>query len=398
VCTSARDYFVAASIYAYAFVFPGESRAAPGAFDPRLRTAVDLYNLAITAAVRKREGTIDTRPIEFPFHLGTLHIEFDPEGLRYADRELGDIVPASQLEVRGLRNRYRQAGIGAPFLARTLPQEGVTMTISSARVALQLRVPITVFVRYSDIDEAFRTGEYHGRVEVYTENRTSEIDVGDQRVPLEYETTAALAYSLEKSNMWDFEISGFRSGDTATVGDGLVLLEPYRPGKIPVVFVHGTASSPARWAEMINEYRSDPVLRANYQFWIFMYTTGNPILFSAGKLRGSLRSAVAELDPAQRDPALRRMVLVGHSQGGLLVKLQAISSGTTFWDNISTVPFDEIELRPETRELLEKAVFFERLPFVERVVFISTPHRGSFLAGNWMGRVASSSSRRRNRC
>ena len=27
---------------------------------------------------------------------------------------------------------------------------------------------------------------------------------------------------------------------------------------IPVVFVHGTASSPARWAEMANELLGDP--------------------------------------------------------------------------------------------------------------------------------------------
>ena len=33
--------------------------------------------------------------------------------------------------------------------------------------------------------------------------------------------------------------------------------------------------------------------------------------------------------------------------------------------------------------------FFEPLPFVKQVVFISTPHRGSFLAENWLGRIAS---------
>jgi hypothetical protein len=48
-----------------------------------------------------------------------------------------------------------------------------------------------------------------------------------------------------------------------------------------------------------------------------MYDTGNPIGYSAMLLRESLKSAVARLDPDGRDPALNRMVVLGHSQGGL---------------------------------------------------------------------------------
>lgn len=391
VCESARAYYVAASMYAYAFVFPDDSRAPPSPLDPRLRTAVDLYNLAITSAIRQPAGKINPEDFSYSFHLGHLELEVDPEQLRYAGRLLGDFVPAADLGVRGLRNRYRHAGIGAPFLAKVIPQEGVELPLSSARVAAMLRVPVTVFVRYDDLSNGLRAGEFRGRIEIYTESRTTEIEVGNQRVPLEYETSAALAYSLEHSNLWEFEFAGFRSGDVlpGAIVDGLVMLEPYRPGKIPVVLVHGTASSPARWAEMLNEYQSDPILRAGYQFWIFMYTTGNPILYSASLLREALRKTLAEADPNDRDPALRRMVVVGHSQGGLLTKLQAISSGTLFWDRISDTPFGEIELRPQTREMLRKALFFEPQEFIERVVFISTPHRGSFLAGKWLGRIAS---------
>jgi len=140
---------------------------------------------------------------------------------------------------------------------------------------------------------------------------------------------------------------------------------------------------------MLNDLTSDPVVRAHYQFWIFMYTTGNPILYSASLLRQSLRNTLAEVDPNGTDAALRRMVIVGHSQGGLLTKLQVIASGDRFWSAISDEPFDGVEMSSDTRELLQQAIFFEPLPFVERVVFISTPQRGSFLAGQWMGRFAS---------
>jgi pimeloyl-ACP methyl ester carboxylesterase len=163
---------------------------------------------------------------------------------------------------------------------------------------------------------------------------------------------------------------------------------PHRRGRIPVVFVHGTASSVARWAEMINEFDSDPAIRQHYEFWFFTYPTGNPILYSANLLRVWLTRVVDQLDPKGEDPALSRMVIMGHSQGGLLTKLQVISSGTQFWDAISKTPFEKADLRPETRDLLGKALFFEPLPFVRRVIFVSTPQRGSFVAANWMGRLA----------
>ena len=76
---------------------------------------------------------------------------------------------------------------------------------------------------------------------------------------------------------------------------------------------------------------------------------------------------------------MRRMVLMGHSQGGLLVKLMVVNTGTKFWDNVSTVPLEELKLSEESRQLLQESLFVEPLPFVSRVIFLCTPHRGSYL-------------------
>jgi pimeloyl-ACP methyl ester carboxylesterase len=161
-------------------------------------------------------------------------------------------------------------------------------------------------------------------------------------------------------------------------GDGLVMMQPYRPGRVPVVLVHGTASSPARWADIVNEVQNDPQLAERVQIWLFNYNTSNPILYSASLLREALVSAVRDFDPEGRDPALRDMVVMGHSQGGLLTRLAVTESGTRFWDAFAKVPFAEIRGMPEERALLQKVAFFEPLPFVTRVVFMATPHRGSY--------------------
>jgi pimeloyl-ACP methyl ester carboxylesterase len=248
-----------------------------------------------------------------------------------------------------------------------------------------MKVPVTAFFRLTAPRRAVIEGKGKGTLELYPADGASLVRVGDREVPLELQPTAALAYMLEGAPVWDFEIAGFRFADQQRVlGDGLFMLHPYRPGRIPVVLVHGTASSPARWAEMMNELMHDPVLHGRIQFWLFMYNTGQPVLYSGDLFRRALRDIVAELDPKGQDPALRRMVIIGHSQGGLLAKLMAISTGTRFWDVRMKVPFDEVKMAPETRELLRESIFFEPVPTVKRVIFIATPHRGSFRASGYV--------------
>ena len=67
---------------------------------------------------------------------------------------------------------------------------------------------------------------------------------------------------------------------------------------------------------------------------------------------------------------LKRMVVMGHSQGGLLTKMTVIDSGTRLWP--FSVPPDELDLDVETRELLTNSLLLKPLPFVRRVVFIAT--------------------------
>jgi hypothetical protein len=90
---------------------------------------------------------------------------------------------------------------------------------------------------------------------------------------------------------------------------------------------------------------------------------------------------VTERDPQGADAALRRMVLIGHSQGGLLGKLAVVDSGTRFWDRVSETPLESFRVSDDTRTILRRSLFMTPLPFVERVVFVATPHRGSDVAG-----------------
>src|SRR5262249_44371308 len=123
--------------------------------------------------------------------------------------------------------------------------------------------------------------------------------------------------------------------------------------------------------------------------WFFSYDSGSPITWSAMLLRESLQQAVKLLDPGGTDPGLHRMVVIGHSQGGLLAKMTVIDSGSRFWDLNFNRPLDSLDVSPTTRDLLRRMTFVTPLPFVKRVVFLATPHRGSYLTlsrlAAWVG-------------
>jgi pimeloyl-ACP methyl ester carboxylesterase len=99
---------------------------------------------------------------------------------------------------------------------------------------------------------------------------------------------------------------------------------------------------------------------------------------SAGILRDDLMNQVRTLDPDGKDPALRQMIIIGHSQGGLLAKLTATDTGDKLWQLISKTNIDALNIDVPTRELLRSNFFFKPLPCVSRVIFIATPHRGSY--------------------
>jgi len=352
---------------------------------------VDLYNQSLTQAAKSAEASYAI-PMAGTFKLpfGELTVAFNQRDLIWAGFRMKDFIPAADLEVRGLRNRYRTPGIGAALAASLEPLESTAGKLSS-RIPPRLKIPVTAFLRLDDPRAALASGKLRGDLEFYTQDSARTLKIAGVEVPIEYETTSALALSLEGAPVWDFEIAGFRSGDF-TIGDvnlreGLFMLHPHKSGRIPVVLVHGTASSPARWAELINELENDPRFWEQYEIWLFMYNTGNPVAYSAMLLRDALSQLVQALDPDGKDARLRQMIVMGHSQGGLLTKMTVIDSGMRLWP--FSVSVDELGVDAETRELLTNSLLIKPLPFVRRVVFIATPHRGSYQALGILGSIGS---------
>jgi pimeloyl-ACP methyl ester carboxylesterase len=371
-----RDYYLGSAVYAWLFLFGDGKDPKPGMFDRRLRQACDFYNCSLGLAFTEKRGTNGVVQLvagQRRLPVGLLQLQIQSVNLPEQLVTFEQVLLADQLRVKGLSVRNRDPGLGAPLICVKQP---------NPEFGLRPSIPATMVLRGPACLEDLISLRQPFSLELYSGYGTGTISVGSTTVPLETDLTAFRAYTLTQSRVWALGKLGFLA-PAERIPSQLMLTQPYEPDRIPVVYVHGTFSSPVTWAEMANSLTADPVLRQHYQVWTFVYGSGNPLVQSVADLRQALTAKVQQLDPQGTNALLRQMVVIGHSQGGLLTKSTAVNAGDRLWRVFSTNRFEDLQLAEADREKLKRYLFLEPLPFVRRVVFIATPHRGSYLAGGF---------------
>lgn len=384
----ALDLYGAAVAYSYSYLFePGLDRFR-NPYDPQFRRACDLYNSSLEGALRiaVKQGkikpgkahTIETASQKF-------RLDIEVKGPWHPE-DLSHLEFVSEYEiVGGLTNLHHTYGLGVPLIAVRGKHDGED--IAEKYYPPGLSFPVTAFLRVAEDSHPETNGVHHCVLELHDPLRATHLSVGNRLVPLETDLTTPLAYFLSNP--------AFQATDISTVGllrpggltqakiKGMYMVEPFDPNKIPVVMVHGLWSNPTTWMEMFNDLRSYPEIRARYQFWFYLYPTGQPFWVSAAQMRDHLADVRQKLDPGGQNANLDQMVLVGHSMGGLVSKLQTLESGDDFWHILSDQPISELNASDEDREKLARVVYFHPNPSVKRVITIGTPHRGSDFANKY---------------
>jgi pimeloyl-ACP methyl ester carboxylesterase len=357
------------------------------AFDPRFRLACNLYNAGLAQCLRtaQKVGRLDPRcALSLPAGNGGEDVvPVVHSGFAWKSSEFGPLAFCEDYEVVGLSNLYRDYGLGVPLIGSLAPDAG----IDKGYYAGKLRFPVTALMRFdgglADLDQPNAA-----RLELYNPRTIQAARLGRHTVPLESDLTTPLAKFLDQYPAETLAWTGFFRADKVRGQAGVKFLEPYQPGKIPVLLVHGLLSSPVTWAPMFNDLQADPVLRERFQFWVYFYPTGDPYLATAADLRQRLDAIRKDLDPKGRDPALDQLVLVGHSMGGLISHLQTVPGGDDFWKLVSDEPIQQVKAEEPVKEELRETFYFRPRMDVKRVVFLGTPHRGSRLSPSFPARLA----------
>lgn len=363
-----------------------------------LQRALDLYNRAVLALLDlSKAGVVPgPRPPEHPrlwrqrlalagVEPRPLHPDLDP-GL--AD----ELVVSRDVAVpRNISFRNAVSGIGVPVVWSRLHPEGAPREGVEAFFPPATEFVATAIVRPLSLDPP--------RLELLLVDPhvhdTVRLRSGAPAYRLAADFTAPLGRNERYINFRAFAVAGVLRPSDFSDKAGIYLLHPPRPGKIPLLLIHGLQSSPELWEEMINSLLADPHIRHNYQIWVAFYPTGSPILLSAQRVRASYRKLrIALREQGLEHPNLDRAVVVGHSMGGVIARVLLLESGLVLWNSLFTLPPDRIRLAPKTRALLEEALILHPEPSIARAVYIAAPHRGSLLANRFVGRFFSALVRR----
>ena len=378
------ELYSAAVMHSYLFLFDERFALYQNSYDPHFRGACEVYNGALEGLLRIVQKRNKLLPGETTIVQGanqTMEVTVACQGSGWRSEDFAGFKFVSDYEVTGLRNHYHAYGLGVPLIAERkvdAKRDGPDQYYPPG-----LSFPVTAFLR---IEPSKSPAENHhtATLELHDPLAIDALSVTHRPVPLESDLTTPLAYFLSQPQLQKLDIAtiGVLNPDKVKPLQGVYMLEPYRPDRIPVLMVHGLWSSPITWMEMFNDLRGSPELRDRYQFWFYLYPTGQPFWYSAAQLRADLVSLRDNLDPYHQQPTLDNLVLVGHSMGGLISKLQTLDSREDFWRTVSDQSFQLVNASLDERQSLEKTFFFRPNPSVRRVITIATPHRGSNASNN----------------
>ena len=344
---------------------------------PSDSSAQSIYNFSVARAVENveranlqpwRKATI------VPFNQGSflltspkpLDLEHDPS--RY------DLFPTDSLKISGqfFKTRSSINGFGAPLVAVARSENpGFRQQYKLPRVY----APVTATIRFSGPN---------AELDFVDPMKSERVALDKRNFPLAVDLSAPTAMLIARERPERLGLSRVLNPQKYADTARLYQLQPYDPARTPVIFVHGLQETGASWAPMVDTLRNDPWIREHYQFWFFSYPSGYPYPYAAALFR-------RELDGVKRAfPNHKRVVLIGHSMGGLICRLMITDAGDKIWRDYFSTPPAKTPLASDTRKLLEQALVFNHRPEVESAIFISTPHRGSKLASGWIGRIGAS--------
>jgi pimeloyl-ACP methyl ester carboxylesterase len=289
------------------------------------------------------------------------------------------VLLANRIHQIGLRHEYKTAGEGTPLVVYTknpeqtpkerhYPTSGITLGITAVKETRPGQVPLLKL--YDSSDPA-----------------VVESASGPDPIAADYTATLAELYS-HAGKVARSSIASFIRPDDPSFATDVYLIHPYDPNKIPILFIHGLLGTPLSWQNLTNDLCSDPKILEHYQPWFFLYPTGQPVLESAAQLREDLLATQRLFDPSGSAIASRHVVVVAHSMGGLLAHTLVSDSGDALWNVFASKPVSSLKNLPaDVKDSILKYFFFRHQPSIDRVIFLSVPHRGSVLAGGLVGSI-----------
>lgn len=312
------------------------------------------------------------KPVVCPSASGEWSFTIAHDGKPEHDPSHFRILPADRFQFKGtlVKDRTVKAGLGAPMVIASTGFDPTKFDpfIQGKNV-------------YYGVTEVL---QFKGRscTAAYMDPLATEtVKFGSHTFPVAADFTAPIGLALAELKPRKAEIKRMFNPGAFVSNTRLARLQPYDPKKIPILVIHGLGDSQATWAPMIEALRGDATIRQNYQIWFFSYPTGYPYPMMAEVLRKKMDAINAYY------PDHKRIVVIGHSMGGMIARELITDSGMKIWDAYYDIPPEKLPLPEEARRTIVNSLIFRHRPEISRVIYASASHRGADMATGFFGRM-----------
>ncbi len=295
-----------------------------------------------------------------------------------------DFVLASEFKaVKSHHQKIASSGLGVSLVAarentgqgwdKNYPPEGifrsVTVSLKELKFNKDLQIQLTLqgHLMQEAAELKFASGSY----------------------PLLYDAASSYLWLMQQAKLADLELPGLFNAELADNKLGVYSVTALQKNKQPLLMIHGLNSSPLIWYELTMAVLQDEELKQRYQIWHAFYPSGPPPFYNSMRLRKKLDELHAMLKADGGTGQLDHIVVVGHSMGGIISKTLIQNTDYVLWDLSFTERPGQLGYAQKELEKIQDIFIFNARPYIDKVVFLDTPHGGSESSESVIAKVAS---------
>lgn len=341
-----------------------------------LQQASQLYNQSLTQFL---QTMLPKQKYRHPALRIVLEPVKDETGLAFEE-----FVLASEFQaIKSHHQEVAHSGLGVSLVAirpntgkgqdNYYPPEGifrsVTVSLKQLKFTKELQIQLTLqgHLMQEAAELKFASGSY----------------------PLLYDASSSYLWLMQQAKLADLELPGLFNAELAENKLGIYSVTPLQTNKQPLLMIHGLNSSPLIWYELTMAVLQDEELKQRYQIWHAFYPSGPPPFYNSMRLRKKLDELQAMLKARGGSNQLDEIVVVGHSMGGVISKTMVQTTDYLLWDLSFTERPEQLGYAKQELDNIKDIFIFDARPYIDKVVFIDTPHGGSETSESVVAKVAS---------
>jgi len=342
----------------------------------QLQQATLLYNQSLTSFLHTM---LPKQKYRRPALRIVLENVLDETGLPFEDYVLAT-------EFQAIKSHHQKAagsGLGVSLVAarentgkgwdKNYPPEGIfrSVTVSLKELKFNKELQIQLTLQGHLMQEA------------------AEIKFTSASYPLLYDAASSYLWLMQQAKLADLELPGLFNAELADNKLGIYSVTPLQKNKQPLLMIHGLNSSPLIWYELTMAVLQDEALKQRYQIWHAFYPSGPPPFYNSMRLRKKLDELQSMLQATTGSPQLDQLVVVGHSMGGIISKTLIQNTDFALWDLSFTERPEQLGYAQQEMAKVKDIFIFSARPYIDKVVFMDTPHGGSESSESILAKIAS---------